>query len=46
MTYVKQHDVALPFDEASSYHTKQFKVQVAVKEMINLIINKKYTNSD
>ena len=24
------------FDEASSYHTKQFKVNVAVKEMINL----------
>ena len=24
------------FDEASSYHTKQFKVYVAVKEMINL----------
>ena len=24
------------FDEASSYHTKQFKVHVAVKEIINL----------
>ena len=24
------------FDEASSYHTKQFKVHIAVKEMINL----------
>ena len=24
------------FDEASSYHTKQFKVHVAVKELINL----------
>ena len=24
------------FDEASSQHTKQFKVHVAVKEMINL----------
>ena len=24
------------FDEASSYHTKRFKVHVAVKEMINL----------
>ena len=24
------------FDEASSYHTKQFKAHVAVKEMINL----------
>ena len=23
-------------DEASSYHIKQFKVQVAIKEMINL----------
>ena len=36
------------FDEASSYHTKQFKVYVAVKEMINLrdemdtIITQKY----
>ena len=24
------------FDEASKYHTKQFKVHVAVKEIINL----------
>ena len=36
------------FDEASSYHTKPFKVHVAVKEMINLskemevIITQKY----
>lgn len=36
------------FDEASSYHTKQFKVHMAVKEMINLrdemdtIITQKY----
>ena len=36
------------FDEASSYHSKQFKVHVAVKEMINLrdemdtIITQKY----
>ena len=36
------------FDEASSYYTKQFKVHVAVKEMINLwdemdtIITQKY----
>ena len=36
------------FYEASSYHTKQFKVHVAVKEMINLrdemdtIISQKY----
>ena len=36
------------FDETSSYHTKQFKVHVAVKEMINLmdeidtIITQKY----
>jgi len=36
------------FDEASSYHTKQFKVHVAVKERINLrdemdtIITQKY----
>ena len=36
------------FDEASSYHTKQFKLQVAVKEMINprdemdTIITQKY----
>ena len=36
------------FDEASSYQTKQFKVHVAVKEMINLrdemdtIITQKY----
>ena len=36
------------FDEASSYHTKQFKVHVAAKEMINLrderdtIITQKY----
>ena len=38
------------FDEASSYHTKQFKVHVAVKEMINLrnerdtIITQNYKN--
>ena len=36
------------FDEASSYHTKPFKVHVAVKEMINLseemevVITQKY----
>ena len=38
------------FDESLSYHTKQFKVHVAVKEMINLrnemdtIITQKYKN--
>ena len=39
------------FDEASSYHTKPFKIHVSVKEMINLrdemdtIIIQKYKNN-
>ena len=32
----KQHNLKkIKFDEASSYHSKQFKLHVAVKKMIN-----------